>query len=178
MDISHRDEGWKITQDWEVGYYHKVAWSQWKIFTHILSVQCEHKMVPTIPLCFLLHCLLTGVSISAYKKCSANPLAAPRKNHFMSLQTFRHKILQQIPKSNMVKLRISKTGGLFCHLTLQVEGWGAEGCKVPCWNCKGLSTTQTSSSQLWLSSAKWEPSFPDITAWKGKQEKKAALTKL
>lgn len=74
----------------------------------------------------LLHRLLTGVNISGYKKCTANPLAAPRKKrHFMSLQNFHHKILQQVPKSNTVKLR---TSGLFCHLTLQVEGWGVERC--------------------------------------------------
>lgn len=73
--------------------------------------------------------LFTDCLLAGYKICSANTLAAPRKKiYFMSLQTFHHEILQQIPKNNMVKLRMSKTGGLFCHLTLQVEGWGAERC--------------------------------------------------
>lgn len=48
------------------------------------------------------------------KKCTANPSAALRKKSILCpYKNFHRKILLQIAKSNMVKLRTSKPGMLF-----------------------------------------------------------------
>lgn len=83
--------------------------------SHFKRGNVSTNWLPPPYLCWFLSWLLTGVNKSSYKKkCTANPSAALRKKSILCpYKNFHRKILLQIAKSNMVKLRTSKPGMLF-----------------------------------------------------------------